>query len=303
MSSNRTVGALPVLSLLVGASLWGVIWYPLRELEHGGLQGVWLTLILYATALVFSLPRTARHLPEFLRSPRDLAILLLAAGWTNVAFVLAILEGNILRVMLLFYLSPLWAVTLGWLILKERMSRAALVSLLFAMLGALIMLWNRDVGFPWPHSHADWLALSAGFAFALSNVLVRKVQEVSVACKSAAVWIGVVVVALAMIVLFDLPLPRAPMTIYAGAMLLGVAGILVMTVLVQFGVSHMPVHRSAVIALVEIVAGALSQQLLSNEVVTPLEWGGGALIVLGAYWSARVSVPKGQGEPALPPLK
>ncbi len=292
MSSNRTVGVIPVLSLLLGASLWGVIWYPLRELERGGLQGVWLTLILYAAALVFSLPRTARHIPEFLRNPRDLSILLLAAGWTNVAFVLAILDGNILRVLLLFYLSPLWAVTMGWLILKERMSRAAFISLLFAMIGALIMLWNLDVGFPWPHSHADWLALSAGFAFALSNVLVRKVHEVSVACKSTAVWIGVVVVALVMIVMFDLPLPQAPMTIYAGAILLGVVGILAMTVLVQFGVSYMPVHRSAVIALVEIVAGALSQQLLTDEVVSLREWLGGVLIVLGAYLSARASVPK-----------
>jgi drug/metabolite transporter (DMT)-like permease len=292
MSSNRTVGVLPVVSLLMGASLWGVIWYPLRELERGGLQGVWLTLILYAAALVFSLPRTARAFPEFLRNPRDLSILLLAAGWTNVAFVLAILDGNILRVLLLFYLSPLWAVTMGWLILKERMSRAAFMSLLFAMIGALIMLWNQEVGFPWPHSHADWLALSAGFAFALSNVLVRKTQEVSVACKSAVVWVGVVVVALAMIALFDLPLPQAGMHMYAAAVLLGVAGILAMTVLVQYGVSYMPVHRSAVIALVEIVAGALSQQLLTSEVVTWLEWGGGVLIVLGAYWSARASVVK-----------
>ncbi len=293
MSSNRTVGVIPVLSLLLGASLWGVIWYPLRELERGGLQGVWLTLILYAAALVFSLPRTARHIPEFLRNPRDLSILLLAAGWTNVAFVLAILDGNILRVLLLFYLSPLWAVSMGWLMLKERMSRAAFISLLLAMIGALIMLWNRDVGFPWPHSRADWLALSAGFAFALSNVLVRKAHEVSVACKSTVVWVGVVVVALVMIVVFDLPLPQAPMTIFAGALLLGVVGILAMTVLVQFGVSHMPVHRSAVIALIEVVAGALSQQLLTNEVVTWLEWGGGVLIVLGAYLSARASVPKG----------
>jgi drug/metabolite transporter (DMT)-like permease len=154
------------------------------------------------------------------------------------------------------------------------------------------MLWNQEVGFPWPHSHADWLALSAGFAFALSNVLVRKTQEVSVACKSAVVWVGVVVVALAMIALFDLPLPQAGMHMYAAAVLLGVAGILAMTVLVQYGVSYMPVHRSAVIALVEIVAGALSQQLLTSEVVTWLEWGGGVLIVLGAYWSARASVVK-----------
>ncbi len=292
MSSNRAVGVLPVLSLLLGTSMWGVVWYPMRLLEVGGLQGVWLTLILYATALIFSLPYTARHFPEFARNPRDLGVLMLAAGWTNVAFVLAILEGNVLRVLLLFYLSPLWAVIMGRLMLQERMSLSAFLSLLFAMTGALIMLWNSDTGYPWPNSRADWLALSAGFAFALSNVLVRKVQEVSVACKSLAVWIGVMVVALALIGAFNLPVPRAENTIYAGAVLLGVVGILAMTVLVQYGVTHMPVHRSAVIALFELVAGAASQQWLTDEVVTLREWIGGVLIVLGAYLSARASVPK-----------
>jgi drug/metabolite transporter (DMT)-like permease len=71
-----------------------------------------------------------------------------------------------------------------------------------------------------------------------------------------------------------------------------VLGILVMTVLVQYGVTHMPVHRSAVIALVELIAGAVSQQLLTDEVVTVREWVGGGLIVIGAYLAARASSPK-----------
>jgi drug/metabolite transporter (DMT)-like permease len=49
----------------------------------------------------------------------------------------------------------------------------------------------------------------------------------------------------------------------------------------------MPVHRSAVIVLIELVAGAVSQQLLTNEVVTAREWFGGVLIILGAYLAAR----------------
>jgi drug/metabolite transporter (DMT)-like permease len=292
MSSNRHPAYLPVLSLIAGASLWGVIWYPLRLLEKGGLVGVWLTLILYATALAVSLPSTARHFHEFRHNPRDLGILMLAAGWTNIAFVEAILEGNILRVLLLFYLSPLWAVIMGRLILKERMSQTAFLSLMFAMLGAIVMLWNHDAGFPWPHSRADWLALSSGFAFALSNVLVRKVQEASVACKSLAVWAGVVVVGTLLILVFGVPLPQAQPSVFAGAMALGVFGILIMTVLVQYGVTHMPVHRSAVIALIELVAGAVSQQLLTDEVVSLREWIGGALILLGAWLSARASVPQ-----------
>jgi drug/metabolite transporter (DMT)-like permease len=280
---------LPVASILLGASLWGVIWYPLRLLEAGGFAGVWLTLTLYGTAFVASLPFTWRALPEFSRRPWLLLLLMLAAGWTNIAFVEAVLQGNILRVLLLFYLSPLWAVIMGRIVLREILSRNALISLLFAMSGALIMLWDHNIGVPWPRDAADGFALSAGFAFALSNVLVRKLDNISVQMKSASVWAGVVLVALVMIPLMQLETPRLAQDIFAGAVALGLFGILIMTVLVQFGVTHLPVHRSAVLALIELVAGAVSQQLLTDEVVSVREWAGGALILVGAYLSARAA--------------
>jgi drug/metabolite transporter (DMT)-like permease len=292
MPSNDTSRFYPVFAMLIGASLWGVIWYPMRLLEGGGLGGIWLTLTLYGAALVVSLPRTARTVPEFARSPGMLALLMLTAGWTNIAFVEAVLEGNILRVLLLFYLSPLWATLMGWALLHERITRVGFASLVIAMSGALLMLWNPILGAPWPQGKADWMALTSGFAFALSNVVVRKVQEVSIAAKALSVWAGVVIVGVIMITAFSLPVPRPSGYIFAGAVALGVLGILLMTVLVQYGVTHMPVHRSAVIALVELVAGAVSQQLLTDEVVTLREWAGGALIVVGAYLAARASSPR-----------
>jgi drug/metabolite transporter (DMT)-like permease len=292
MPSNDTSRFYPVFAMLIGASLWGVIWYPMRLLEGGGLGGIWLTLTLYGAALLASLPRTAKTIPEFTRSPGMLTLLMLAAGWTNIAFVEAVLEGNILRVLLLFYLSPLWATLMGWAFLHERITRVGFASLVIAMSGALLMLWNPIHGAPWPQGKADWMALTSGFAFALSNVIVRKVQEVSIAAKALSVWAGVVIVGIIMIAAFSLPVPQPSGSIFAGAVALGVLGILLMTVLVQYGVTHMPVHRSAVIALIELVAGAVSQQLLTNEVVTMREWVGGILIVVGAYLAARASSPK-----------
>jgi drug/metabolite transporter (DMT)-like permease len=47
-----------------------------------------------------------------------------------------------------------------------------------------------------------------------------------------------------------------------------------------------------VILLFELVAGAASQQLLSEEIVTAREWMGGVLIVAGAWLAARVRVRK-----------
>lgn len=294
MPANRSFPLSPVTSLLLGASMWGVIWYPMRLLEAQGLSGIWLSLVLFAVALAASLPRTYGAFAEFARSPGHVALLMLAAGWTNIAFVEAVLNGNILRVLLLFYLSPLWAVILGWLILRERPSRAAAVSLLIAMGGALIMLWDGRTGFPWPSSTADWYALSSGFAFALSNVITRRAQHLSLSAKVLSVWAGVVVLGVAIILTSRIAMPQISVQTFLAAAVLGVVGVLFMTMLVQHGVTHMPVHRSAVISLIELVAGAVSQQLLTDEIVTVREWVGGALIVIGAYLSARATHASGK---------
>src|SRR5581483_8207267 len=289
MPSNQLRSFYPALSVLLGATFWGVIWYPMRLLEDQGLGGIWLTLILYATSLVASLPFTYRSARELVRSPAWLALLMLSAGCTNIALVEAVLEGNILRVLLLFYLSPLWATLMGRAFLGERISRIAWASLAIAMTGALVMLWNPETGVPWPEDRADWFALTAGFAFALSNVATRAVQDVSVAAKVLCVWGGVTAMALIMITVLAAPIPQISLATFSGAVALGFFGILVMTVLIQYGVTRLPVYRAAVITFVELVAGAVSQALLTDELVTLREWGGGALIVLGAYLAARAS--------------
>ena len=59
-----------------------------------------------------------------------------------------------------------------------------------------------------------------------------------------------------------------------------------MTLSVQYGVTHLPVHRSAILLLFELVAGALSSWWLAGEMLRPSEWVGGSLIVLSALMAA-----------------
>lgn len=289
MTANRSAGLFPVFSLLAGATLWGLVWYPMRLLEAGGLQGLWLVFVPYAAALVCGLVWAGRRLRACADVPGWSLLLMITAGWTNLAFVLAIVDGNVLRVLLLFYLSPLWAVLFSWPILNERPTGAGVASLVVAMSGALLMLWNPAAGFPWPQDRTDWLALSSGVAFALSNVAVRRADALSIAAKSVAAWLGVVIVCVLMMVFIrpTMPVIEAPTAL--GAVALGVFGIFTMTALVQYGVTHMPVQRSAVILLFELIVGALSQQLLTDELVTLREWMGGVLIVVGAYLAARAA--------------
>lgn len=287
MPAKSRTELFPILCLLFSASLWGIIWYPLRLLEHNGLSGLWTTLIMYAAALAVGLFLVARHLGELTRHPLLLAGVTLSTAWCNVSFILAVLDGAVVRVLLLFYLSPLWATLLGVLFLGERLNRIAIITLALALSGALFMLWKPALGAPWPGDGADWLAISSGFAFAVANVLVRKLQDTSVAVKSAASWLGVTVLAGAWLLAGGGAPPDVERGVIIAAVALGLLGIVLMTLAVQYGVTHMPVHRSAVILLFEIVVGAVSALWLTDETIAPREWIGGGLIILAAYISTR----------------
>jgi drug/metabolite transporter (DMT)-like permease len=205
-----------------------------------------------------------------------------------VAFIVAVLEGNVMRVLLLFYLSPFWAVCLGWLLLDERLDGKSLLVFVVAVSGAFIMLWDDTLGYPWPSGRADWLAVSSGFAFALSNVFVRKLQTVGVLLKSASTWTAVVVIAAVWIVLRGDTFPAVGHGVVVAAIALGVCGFLLMSLAVVYGVTRMPVHRSAVILLFELVVGAVSSLLLTDEVILLREWLGGGLIIAAAYVAAHI---------------
>lgn len=287
-ASKHESRLLPVASLLFSATLWGVVWYPLRLLEQQGLAGAWSALVSYAAALLVMLWVFIRERAVLQQNLLPLVLMSLAAGWCNVAFIMAVVDGNVVRVLLLFYLSPFWAVCLGWFMLDERLDGKSLQVFVIAVAGALVMLWNEEVGMPWPRSNADWLAVSSGFAFALSNVYVRRMQNVRIALKAVSSWSGVVVVALSWIVLSGTGLPGVGGPVLLQAALLGVFGFLVMTLSVFYGVTRMPVHRSAVILLFELVAGALSSLWLTDEVVLLREWLGGFMIVTAAWLAARI---------------
>ena len=104
-----------VASVAVAASgaLWGLWWIPLRRLESHGLAGNWANIALYAAAVLVLLPFLARR-PR--PSPRDLRRLLVIGLLSGLGFALwnnALIYGAVVRVTLLFYISPVWATLFG----------------------------------------------------------------------------------------------------------------------------------------------------------------------------------------------
>ena len=293
-AQNQQHHRLAIASLLFSASLWGLIWYPLRLLNEAGMSAVWSSLMMYLAAGIVVIPFIRNKSQLLYQHRSSLVALAIAAGITNVAFVIALIEGEVMRVMLLFYLSPLWTVLLGRWWLGERLSRAAIIMFALAMTGSIIMLWNPDIGWPWPHGMADWLALMASIAFSINNVLARKLASVSMGMKTGVVWWGVVVTSIIVLIWQQAPVPEVTPSVWVGAILLGLLGITAMTIAVLYGVGKMPVYRSSVIMLFELIVAAIAAWILTNEVMTMQEWIGGSLILVAAYGVARSEMKQGE---------
>ena len=295
---KNEASSLPTVALLFGAALWGVVWYPYRLLAAAGLDGIWATLVTYGVALVLGVaifPREARRLP---RAPALALVMGAAIGWSNLAYVLGVLEGEVMRVLLLFYLAPLWTVPLARALLGERLDRAGFFVMALAFAGAMTMLWKPDLGVPWPAARAEWLGLAAGFLFALGNVLIRRLDTMTDAGKSIVIWAGVTVAALVHLPMSEVgtgaawtaSLAQAPLTIGIGV------AIVAMSLALQYGLARMPANRAIVILLSELVVAAIASYALAGEVLRPRDWMGGALIVAASLASGWLNA-----RPAAPP--
>ncbi len=124
MSTARLHRPLAIASLVYAAALWGLVWYPYRLLAEAGVGGIASSFFSYAIPLLLVGWLHGRAVVAARSRWAWLVAMGLAAGWTNLAYVLAVLEGEVVRVLLLFYLSPLWTVLFAGLLLRERLNRA-----------------------------------------------------------------------------------------------------------------------------------------------------------------------------------
>jgi drug/metabolite transporter (DMT)-like permease len=95
------------MALLLGATSWGILWYPFRVIDAGGLAAPIATLVAYAIAVTLGGIVFYRAWREFAVHPTWLFGIGLSSGITNVAYLVAIMEADVVRIVLLFYLAPL----------------------------------------------------------------------------------------------------------------------------------------------------------------------------------------------------
>lgn len=279
---------LPATALLLNAFVWGVSWWPFRELLSHGLHPLWATALIYSFALVYLLLFKPSAWRGLMKHPM-LWLLMLAAGLTNVGFNWAVTTGDVVRVVLLFYLMPAWVVLLAWLILGERPHAASLLQLALALCGLVVVLKTPAVPWPVPESLADWLALAGGLCFALTNVLLRHLNETPAASRMLALFGGGTVMSLlAAFAGLRLGLVSAPpmlSTAWAGLALMLSLAFLAGNLGLQYGAARLRASTTSLIMLSEVVFASVSSVALGAAELSQRTLLGGALILLAALLS------------------
>ena len=259
---------LPTLGIVVGGVLWGLYWLPLRHIGEQGLGPGWAGAVLYGLLMLCLLPIAFLRREALIAGGFGLLLTGLMTGAAFALYAAAIVLTDVVRVLLLFYLTPVWSTLLGWLLLGERFSFNRSLALVFGLAGMLVVL-GLGSQFPWPKNLGDWLALASGMLWSYGSLRVFRVGQAAT-FEQIFVFVlgGAVVSGLFVLLFFDVVGPWPQPRDWSSLLFwIAVASALMvpMLALTIWPATLLSPGRVGILLMGEIVVGVTSAALLSGE--------------------------------------
>ena len=196
-----------------------------------------------------------------------------AIGFAAICYVFAILNTTVANTVVILSLAPLAAALLAWLILREPVSRSTLLSLVFAVVGVVIMFAD---GLTTGGTLGIVIALGAVACFSIFIVSLRAGKDVDMIPAIGAS--GLVTFVIAAVMAPDLVVSARDATIGIG---LGVVQLALGYVCLAVAARHIAAAHVSVLALCEVPLAPLWVWLGTGE--APTVWAAiGAAVVLSA---------------------
>jgi len=271
--------AVPVL--LMSSIGWGLTWLALKGLNEMGLDSMQLIFIAFASGSLVLLPWLVKQHAFWKNNLIFMLMIALSGGFANVAFQSAVYHGDVVRVMILFYMLPVWSVLGGRIILKEKIDFIRITAVLLCLSGAYVILdvWNTSWhGITW----VDFMAIGSGLGLATTNILFRFTQDIPVMSKVSSTFIGCTVMIGVAIVLSAEVISVPDNSAIPFAALYGAVWLTLVTLGTQWAVTQMEAGRSAVIIVMELVAAVVSLALITNVELKAYEIIGGLMVISAA---------------------
>ncbi len=274
------------IALVLGGMMWGLYWIPVRYFVDQGLEGPWPGIVMYAAALFALTPVLWRAHKTLFKDWKALAQSGVFTGAAFSLFTISLVYTDVVRSILLFYLTPIWGTMLGYFFLKERLSPTRMLGLLCG-LGGMFVVLGGEQGFPWPRNTGDWLALISGMTWALGTLGLYRASSVSVPGQVFAFLTGALILSLVSVPFgggLHSPIDQAETALSVlPVALLSVLYTLPMIFLTIWPATQLTPARVGLLLMSEVVVGLLSAAMLSGEPFGVRELVGASLIVTAAF--------------------
>lgn len=285
--STQDSPLLPSLAIVVASILWGVYWIPMREMQALGVEKAWPSLILNGAVLILLLPVAIWRARRFLADFKALMISGLIMGTALTCYGTSLNLTDVVRAILLFYLSPAWSTIIGLIWLGERLTARRIAALLLGFAGLMVVL-KAETGFPWPEGLGDWIAILAGLAWSVGSARIFVNRKSASFELSFAFVLGTVLSSAALVALFPAtamgPVPELDAMRGEGLWVVpaACAVLIPIYVLTIWGAQRLPPATVGILLLGEIVVAVLSAAWLLPEEPFGKREVLGALLIAGA---------------------
>ena len=175
-------------------------------------------------------------------------------------------------------LTPLLAALMGWVFLRERISRRTGVALAVALLGVMIIFGTNMNG---EGVIGMGLAMMMAVCYAGSIVLIRTMPDANIILVCTLNAVLTIVAMLFLVGDFAISTHDLMICLGLGVVQIGLGGTLVM-----LGARHVPAAQVSILALIEVVLSPIWVWVFANEVPSNTTLIGGAIVLAGVIYQA-----------------
>ncbi len=279
MSSTNINYRSGVLLVLAAGICWSSMGLGIRHIE---VANVWQILFFRSLALtpllLLVLTLRARGNPFPIIQRAGLAGVV---GGISLVFafsggILAIQTTSVANAMFLFAAAPIFAAVLGWLVLKEHVRNATWISMMVALVGIVIMVWE---GISIGRIIGNVAALISALGFAVFTISLRwkKLDDMLPTVFLAGLFAIIIAGALCQIKGYGLDVPKRDICI---ALALGVFQVGAGLILYTLGSKAVPSAELALLSMTEVVFGPLWVWLFLGETAGGYTLLGGMILLI-----------------------
>ncbi|MCB8944568.1 MAG: DMT family transporter [Ardenticatenaceae bacterium] len=274
----------PEIVVAAASAVWGLFWLPLRAFERGGLEPGWIIICQFTVpCLVLSFPALRRWRRGQATGIAQMATGLLVGGGV-VLYSESLLQTNVARSLILFYVMPAWGTLVEVGLMGRRFTLWRCLALFLSLAGLFALLGLND-SFAFALNLGDWMALLAGLVFTFGAMRIREMPQVSVFEQVFAFFLfgSLVAVGLSLLPIAALGQPPTfPSLLALTPWLVLMTAVLIPVMWgIYWGSRFVDPGRLGIVLQLEAVVGIGSAALLAGE---PFGWAEtiGALFVIGA---------------------